>query len=195
MKFPRSGYLASLFLIAIAVSLFTLSSCKEESNNPTFITLNLDGPNEDSPSLPPATYEAAVRFVSGSLQNYIDDRLVEVDFYVQEVPDACEVVIYRSNGGSEPFSTIHTANVISGLNANSWNTYVLTTPITISNEDIWIAIRFTHSNTARTIGCDPGPAVPNGDWLYDSNDTSWIPLSVRTPISINWNIRGIVDPS
>ncbi|NBC09496.1 MAG: hypothetical protein GVY26_20080, partial [Bacteroidetes bacterium] len=42
----------------------------------------------------------------------------------------------------------------------------------------------------QSIGCDAGPNQSNGDWLYDSNDSQWLPYTDRTPESINWNIRG-----
>jgi len=54
-------------------------------------------------------------------------------------------------------------------------------------------VAFTNAVSQPTVGCDPGPAVPDGDWLYSSADGQWMALSQRFRVSINWNIRGTVE--
>ena len=73
---------------------------------------------------------------------------------------------------------------------NKWNTHTLTQAITLKNEDIWLSIEFKFPGSRRTVGCDPGPALPDGDWLFNSMDGQWTPFNKRTGgASINWTIR------
>lgn len=182
------------FLLLLSVSLF---SCKEEVVGPdlgaNLISLNYDGANQDAPSLPGNTYEAGVRFPASQMSQYAGDRLAEAHFFIQSVPQSCELRIYIRSAANTPDSLVYSANVRSALRANSWNKHTLSTPLTLTGQDLWIAIRFAHNNEQRTLGCDAGPARTNGDWLLDAADNQWIPLSQRSPININWNIRGAID--
>jgi hypothetical protein len=49
-----------------------------------------------------------------------------------------------------------------------------------------------HNDVLQSIGCDAGPAAPDGDWLYQDSDQEWQTFRQRTGESINWNIRGKV---
>ncbi|MEM7101734.1 MAG: hypothetical protein AAF502_01310 [Bacteroidota bacterium] len=184
------------FLLLAGISIIiTSTGCENDPVGNGFVVLRHDGDNLTAPVLPGgATYEAAAKFTAGSLQNMIGDRLVEIDFFIQEIPSTCVVKVYTSNGGNSPVTEIYSSNVLASLSANSWNNHRLSTPYTITNEDIWIAVEFTHPSDARTVGCDPGPAVFNGDWIFDSSVGSWNPLSDVSTIDINWNIRGNVEP-
>ena len=75
------------------------------------------------------------------------------------------------------------------------NSHILSAPLDISGEDLWISIAFNHGQTERVMGCDPGPAANNGDWFYDDSVQDWRKFSVVTnpTISVNWNIRGIIS--
>ena len=54
-------------------------------------------------------------------------------------------------------------------------------------------LSYEQSITARTLGCDAGPAEENADWHYDSYFNEWLPLNEQTDIDINWNIRAKVN--
>ena len=73
-----------------------------------------------------------------------------------------------------------------------WNQIVLTTPITLTGEDLWIACYVNQTTITFPLGVDGGPANPNGDWI--STGPGW--GHVSSTIDANWNIEGILtgDP-
>ncbi len=183
-----------VIILFTAVSLLSYSCKDDDTPNDTITTLSYDGDNVTAPFLPARTFEGAARFTATQLEPYIGDELSEVEFYIQDMPTACEVRIYTSNSGT-PSNSVYIQNVTNSISANGWNRHVLSEPYIIDGQDLWVSIRFSQSNDQRTLGCDIGPAAINGDWTYDSDDQAWIPLVQRTngQININWNIRAIVD--
>jgi|GEM_PF-305499 len=173
--------------------------CKDDEAKDSTIYLNYDGNNDASPALIPGTFEAAAHFPAVTMVDYVGYDLTEVEFYINEFPDNCEVFIRSSNGSDTPGPVLHSSgNIISDIRTESWNTYVLPESYMLYGQGIWIGVRFKQDQGERIIGCDSGPADTNGDWLYDSNDGGWIPFSSRTTangirIDINWNIRGVVE--
>lgn len=194
--FSTSTFPITLVLLT-AISLLSYS-CKKEggSTNETSRTLHYDGEPDNAPNMPAGTYEGAARFTSSEMSNYIGDELSEIEFYIRDIPVSCEVRVYTSDGGNAPATQIYTSgNIVNSISGNNWNRQVLPTPYIIENKDLWVSIRFVHNDFQRTLGCDTGPADPNGDWTYDSNAPDWIPLVQRTGgiININWNIRAVVE--
>jgi hypothetical protein len=157
------------------------------------LELHYDAENLTAPQLAAASSEAAARFPTTQTATIGAGRLVGVRFYVTNIPASCMVKIYGAGTASSPGGLLYSADVTGSLAANGWNTHTLSSPVPIPNGDLWISVAFTNAGPQSTIGCDPGPAVPDGDWLYASTDGSWIPLSGRTAIDINWNVRGIVE--
>jgi len=58
----------------------------------------------------------------------------------------------------------------------------------LKNEDIWLSIAFKLTFSSKTVGCDLGPALPDGDWIYKSSTGNWSPLHISAQ-DINWTIR------
>lgn len=181
-------------------SALLMFSCQEDpvNNEPDinapFVALNYDGSNQDAPLLPTGNYEAAIYFPASELNDLTGGKLIEVYYYIRELPASCTIKIYSKTSDSSPVELEYSAATGSDLLPNTWNKHILSTPVEITGEDIWIAVSLGHGADTRSIGCDPGPAVSGGDWLFDSGDGNWIPLSQRAGISINWNIRGVVEP-
>jgi len=71
--------------------------------------------------------------------------------------------------------------------------HTLAQPVRLTSNEVWISLEFSHPARQATIGCDPGPAVQDGDWLFATSDGQWQTLRQRTTISINWNIRGVLQ--
>ncbi|MDZ7343528.1 MAG: hypothetical protein ONA90_03335 [candidate division KSB1 bacterium] len=155
-------------------------------------SLHYDQGQLSSPFLAAGSYEAAARFTEVQIGNRVGREVVEVHYYIANKPQLCNVKIYGPQSASMPGSLVYSAEVTSATQANQWNVHQLTQGVKLAAEDIWISIEFSHSSGQATIGCDPGPAVKDGDWLYATADGTWKPLSQRTTIRINWNIRGIV---
>ena len=171
------------------ITLFLFSCQKEEE---TTHELRYDKDNFSAPALPAGTFDAALRFPNNILDNYIDWELREVDFYIQDKPVGCEVLIFDGGTATSPGSLIYSKDILSEVAANSWNTHIMSTPIKIKNEDLWIAIRVVHNSEIRSIGCDEGPARTNGDWMLGEGETEWKTYRTlsNSQVNINWNIRG-----
>lgn len=178
---------SNLFLLM--VSLLFLGACKKDDARPTD-TLSYDGDNQSAPNLSADTYEAAARFDASLIADHVGRNLDRVSFFVGELPSECVVKIYDEGTASEPGALLYSADVSDKITGLDWNNHRLTDPIELTGKDLWIAIRFTHTGTIRSIGCDEGPAATDGDWLYQISDNQWLPLRQRLPININWNIRG-----
>lgn len=188
-------------LIYLLLFLPILVACdKENSNGPDIPSnlnvLNLDAENFDAPFLPAQTYISAARFTPTRLAPHVGDDLVSIYYYFKELPQSAKLNIYTSNGGLAPDTMIYQAD-LTGYNGFSWNSHTLSSPITIGNQDLWIGIQYTQISDQRVLGCDPGPAVLDGDWHWDGSDSTWTPLNQRTggTLDINWNIRAAIDPS
>lgn len=155
--------------------------------------LHYDKEQDSSPFLNGGKYEAAARFTSAQIGARAGRTLTAIQFYIANKPATCVVKIYGAQNTSMPGSLLYSADVSAATQANSWNMHQLTQTITLPSTDIWISIEFSHTARQATIGCDPGPAVQDGDWLFAASDSQWQTLRQRTTININWNIRGVLQ--
>jgi hypothetical protein len=86
----------------------------------------------------------------------------------------------------EPGALLHSQTFTPDV--QSWNTIVLTTPLVLNGQDIWVAYQFTQLDAGIFIpGTDGGPSNPNGDYL--STGVGWSHLSNNPDLAYNWNIR------
>jgi len=190
----------SFFRIALfflMVSVLNVSCKKDDTQRDGTITLRYDGDNVAAPNLPgQRIFESAVRFPSLQMANYIGDELIEIEFYINDIPASCELFVYTSNGGTVPTNEVYSSgDILDSVNARTFNTYVLSEPLVLDVEDLWIGVRYFQNGNQNTMGCDAeGSRVPNGDWHYDSTVNNWETFRDRTggSININWNIRGVV---
>lgn len=161
--------------------------------DPPLTVVHYDGENRTAPNLPGSTYEAAIRLGAAELGDVLGGELTGVYYYFRDLPETATLKLYRGSVDNAPAQEIYSAIVSSTLTEQSWHTHELSSPIVLDGSDIWISLRFGHSGNRRTIGCDPGPAVAEGDWLYDELDGLWRTFRQRSPgADVNWNIRAIV---
>lgn len=188
-----------LFLAFAAIIPILLYSCEEnglttapEVEAPLEV-LNYDGANQDAPEFEGGIdVEGAVRFPSSLISAFEGDEIVRVQYYIQAKPTSATLKIYAKTENNEPGELIYSAAISGEITANSWNEHTLTSPIIITRDDVWISIKFSSVNQQRTLGCDQGPAVSDGDWVLQNG--VWEILSSATPININWNIRAVINP-
>ena len=190
---------AARTLTAVVLAL-GLANCGEEENlapEPDPVapsTLHYDAGNLSAPSLAAGAYEAGARFTSMQIGNRVGRELTEVQYYIYTPAEVCSVKVYGPSSAGEPGAPLYAADVTDDVQDHQWNTHALAQPVTLTSTDLWICLEFSNAVGQPTVGCDPGPAVQDGDWLYSSADGQWRPLSDRFPaVSINWNIRGIVE--
>ena len=178
-------------LLSLAV---ILPSCKDDDNVINDTVLQYDGANLSAPIFDQGVSEPAVYFPTSYLQNFIGKKISELEFFVGDIPAEMVLKISQEDGNNRPGLTLFEED-ITGLNIQSasWNIWELASPIEITGDKgIWISIRVKHNNPdERSIGCDAGPAVTNGDWIFSESDNDWKTLRNRTNnvVDINWNIR------
>ena len=171
--------------------LLVLSACKKDDNEFDFENvINYDGENNTAPFLPAGDHETAARFTATELSEYVGRELIEVSFYIFNIPQACTIKIYNQGDRDKPGTVVYSATVSNSLSPFSWNTHEIRTPVAINGDDLWISIAVTHDLALQSVGCDAGPADPNGDWLLLSTEQNWSTYRLLANESINWNTRG-----
>jgi len=180
-----------IFYAFLCCSLFFMS-CKNDDD--AVVELRYDDDNFSAPALPAGTFDAGQRFASTIVDNYVGRKLTEVEFYIQDKPADCEILIYGEGTSTSPGPLLYSKNVDSEVSANSWTTHLITDPIEIKAEDIWIVIRLIHTSEIRSIGCDEGPAKANGDLMLGEGENEWKTYRELSGnvVDVNWNIRGII---
>ena len=179
--------------LALMATLLICSSCGSDDDTTTgnIVELRHDGANADSPTLEIGTHVMGSRFSANELATHNGKTLDAIEFYLVEVPPTCQVVIYEGGSVDIPGTEIY-RQTINSLNANSWNIHNLSTPIEVGGEDLWLCIQVTHTSLIRSVGCDQGPAVNDGDWISSDFSPEWKTFRTHTAnvSDINWNIRG-----
>jgi len=174
----------------IGLLLLTAACSKEDENLPDF---QYDRDNNTAPFFEPGTYEAAARFTPAQTNPFSGSTLTDIEFFILNLPDECEVKVYGPGTATSPGDLLYSANVGASLNSNSWNTHTLDKPIAITGEDLWLSVRVIHGSRTNSIGCDLGPAKSNGDWYFEEvGNGEWLTYRTYTQeiVNINWNIRG-----
>jgi fibronectin type III domain protein len=156
---------------------------------PPISLLYYGGDQQDAPTLSTGNYEAAARFTPAKIGNFVGKTIKEIQYYIASKPDSIIVKLYGPLNDKTPGALLYSADVTSTAEAYKWNIHQLTFPLTLKNEDIWLSIAFKLSSDRKTVGCDPGPALPDGDWLYNGQGGQWIPFHQWSGTSINWTIR------
>jgi len=182
------------WMILLLALPFFMASCSDDENGFDPGELSYDGRNEAAPVLDIGTFQAAARFPSSITSQYNNQRLTEVEFYLDNVPESCRVLVYGQGTTNEPGDLLYSADVSSVVRSGRWNSHSLSNPLLINGQDIWITIEVRHDSIYSSIGCDPGPANNNGDKFYDDFLAEWETFRSWTQggVSINWNIRGFV---
>lgn len=182
-----------VILLFFVVLMASFSSCKKDPNKKTY-QLNYDSGNLTAPNFPANTYEGAARFPASRMAEYSGGNLVEVEYYIKDVPNSTRLKVYTGTSSSAPVTEVYSATLTGSVNAEDWNTHTLTDPLLLDGSDLWLSIEFTHSDTRQVLGCDTGPAATDGDHFYDPATGYWQKLNqFNSGIDINWNIRGKVE--
>ncbi len=181
-----------LILLALTLS---LTACRNDDDDISGNELRYDGENQSAPFFPVGEHEVAVRFPASTTASFDGQKLTEIRFYLVNLPTECEVRVYGQGSPDEPGNLIYQFDVSNGIGPNGWNVHPVEDDITITGEDLWLAVRLVHSSETNTIGCDAGPARVDGEWIQSTSNSGWETFQARTngDVSINWNIRGVVE--
>ena len=184
-----------ILFLALALAFVSVGCNKDDDE--TFV-LKHEGDNNSAPLLDGDVYVAAARFNSNITNAYSGAQMESIDFYLLDLPSTCAIIIYGEGTASTPGPVLYSSTELSNeISGSSWNTHVLSSPIDILGDDLWIGVEVSHIQSIRTVGCDNGPAIANGDWIHSASNNEWETLRSFTSdpnpeneVSINWNIRG-----
>jgi len=169
-----------------------LAACGDDERTVENV-LRYDGDNFNAPLLSPGTYELAARFPANITRDFVGQNLTQVSYYVATNPLQTTLKIYSGGNSSAPGQVVYEATLTGTITQNSFNAHVLSEPLEITGEDLWLSIRFRINRGLQTIGCDEGPGDVNGDFMYQESTGEWTTFNAFTGgESINWNIRGVV---
>lgn len=173
--------------ILILLSILVIS-CGDDDND--LVTINLDQANAAAPTLPTGNYEAGAKYTSSIMSKVSGYSLREIRFYIADLPQSLRVNLHEDSG-SVPGPIIYTSAVTGAVNANDWNTHTLSESVILTGDAVWLTLSFALTQSQISLGCDDGPAVTNGDWIFDDAVGSWQTLRTATnnAVDINWNIR------
>lgn len=177
------------FYLLLTGLLIVGAGCKKDDLGDNL--LSYDGPNASGPILAAGYHEAGALFPSNITDPLTGRQLLRVSYFMGAKPQKAELFIYGEGIPSFPGQPpLYSADITDEITPLRWSTHTLSTPVDITGEDLWITIGLTHASEQRSIGCDAGPNVTNGDWLFQSADGQWQSFRSRTGENINWNIRG-----
>ncbi len=199
-------FLMWCFMLVFSVSIFPQNISSIRNSNPPYkggekiihstqrdqATLELDnGTNYDAIGLTAAgTFQVAAQFTAAQTAQYTGWNLIQVQVYINDVPTSAALKIYDAGTATSPGTLLYSAPFTPV--ASSWQTIDLSTPVAITGGDIWVGYEVTHPAGLYPAGCDAGPAVSGGDWIY--NGGTWSQLHIIAPsLNYNWNIAAVVE--
>jgi len=156
-------------------------------------TLRWDnGINDDAIGLTNGgTFQVAASFPASMMGAYTGQALTQVIIYINHLPSPCVLKVYDQGTPTTPGSLLYSETL--NVTATSWNTITLATPVPISGNDIWVGYEVTHTSSTYPAGCDAGPAVVNGDWVYLSGAWQRLYDATSGQLNVNWNIAAVVE--
>ena len=155
--------------------------------------LSKDGDNFTAPRLPPGQHRFAVRFSESELLDFDGRELTGVSIFVAPgaTPEYIDVRVLQG-GDTQPGREVTIAGEDTPRDLGQFITYTFDEPVAIDAEEpLWLEAEVQIATAQQTIGCDAGPRVPGGDWLW--SEDRYLPFAERAPgESVNWNIRGVL---
>lgn len=132
---------------------------------------------------------AGARWYASDLKGYEQLSLTDVEFYINQIPDALFILVYEGN-------TLVRQQYVPTLYQYSFNNVKLDEPLAIDpSKDLLVALYIEHNEITAPLGYDQGPANEGRGNLYSTDGVTWSLLSGSdTNIDANWNISIGLSP-
>ena len=132
---------------------------------------------------------AGARWYASDLKDYDKLSLTDVEFYINQIPDALFVLVYEGN-------TLVRQQYVPTMRQYSFNNVKLDEPLDIdTSKDLLVALYIEHNEITAPLGYDKGPAVSGKGNLYSTDGKTWGQLNDSdTGIDANWNISIGLSP-
>lgn len=184
-----------LFLFVLAISTFVACEDDDLIVEPAGLTvLQLDGANVSAPLRPEGMNRFGVRFSESRLTDFDGDNLVGVRLFLDRAPQTLEITVHEG-GDLAPAGDGERRIAARGtLSTGSFVDYEFIDPLPIdANQPLWLVAEVELAEDQQSVGCDAeGTGVDGGDFIFAPN-TGWVTFESLTGVSVNWNIRGLVE--
>ncbi len=143
-----------------------------------------DGNSYGTAGLPNGgAFYAGVKWFAEDLKGYGSMSLTDVEFYVNQVPEAFFLLVYENN-------TLVRQQFIPIVKQYSFNTVHLDDPLKIdTGKDLRVVIYVEHNSATVPLGYDHGPARSGRGNLYSTDGSTWTTMDDDdTDIDANWCI-------
>jgi hypothetical protein len=117
-------------------------------------------------------------------------ELTSIEIYINDAPTSAVMKIYDQGSATVPGALLHEQTL--SVNALMWNDIVLTSPVTISGNDLWIGYEVTHDVGVYAPGTDIGPAVAGYGDMISLDGVTFEPMSALG-LDYNWNIAATLS--
>jgi hypothetical protein len=182
------------FLLLLCIGLLSWSSCGDDDDL-VIDTLNYDGPNFTAPTNGEGFTTFAARFPGAETQAFTGRKLERISFFLEQIPISTVVLVYDiGTDDRTPGDLLYSIDLTQRVRNTGWIEHVLTTPVDITGDGLWLAVETELNTGDQAIGCDQGTNYnPNGDRLLTPANV-WTSFNEITGSeTINWNIRGIIS--
>ena len=134
-------------------------------------------------------FYAGARWYADDLKDYEQLTLTDVEFYINQIPDALFILIYEGN-------TLVRQQYVPTMRQYSFNNVKLDEPLAINtSKDLLVALYIEHNEITAPLGYDRGPANSGRGNLYSNDGKTWGLLNdSETGIDANWNISIGLSP-
>lgn len=178
--------------LAFALAALAFVACEDDDDLGTAEdVLALDGPNLTGPILEAGTHRFAVQFYPEDLEGFAGRNLETARVFIGEAPESMRISVHEG-GTTAPGLELTAVNVTGFGQTRQFVDYRLPDLVPIDPaETLWIVAEVELAAAQQSIGCDAGPAIDGGDWLWSGD--RYLTYRERTSESVNWNIRGVVE--
>ena len=150
-----------------------------------------NGINDDAIGLTAGgTFQVSAYWPAASMAQYAGMELTSVEIYINDPPTSSVLKIYGQGSATVPGALLHQQTL--SVNPVAWNNITLSTPVSITGNDIWIGYEVTHAAGLFTPGCDAGPAVAGFGDMISLDGVSFEPMS-GLGLNYNWNIAATIS--
>lgn len=193
---PKSTYLSAPKNVAFAPGLMKkhtgAKAVRLPAENPEIqYTLKYDKGQFTAIGLSSGSAITYATYYPGEMLAHLNGmQIVSVDVYIQDVATTSAIVVYGQKNQNEQGETILEQPFTPV--PESWNTIVLSRPVDITDQDLWIGAKFTGiSEGTYQVGTDEGPAVIGFGDIVNVGGSKWWSLA-DLGMSSNLNIRANV---
>jgi len=134
-----------------------------------------------------ATWETSTYWPASTMAGYVGLEITEIDVFIMAQASAFVLKFYGQDTPTAPGALLY-EQAFSPADT-SWNNIVLTTPLPIAGDDLWIGYSlFDPGDNIFPAGTDAGPALAGFGDMLSLDGVTFESMSISYGLNYNWNI-------